>query len=261
MADKQTTELTRNTDSTPRPAPSAESSEMPLNLPGRKYLRWVWVAVATVIILAVGGVLLLQNRSQTQSARRKVASAPPPILIGTSAAQKGDIGIYINGLGVVTPISTVMVNSRVDGQLMSVNYVEGQTVRAGDSLVEIDPRPYQAQLTQAEGQLARDQALLDDARLDLERYQNAYSKNAIPKQQLDTQVATVFAFVGRRKRLRIGNEWFRVDLVFFHRRLRCLLIIDLKIGGLVHADIGQMHLYCISLANTGCNPARIRQLA
>jgi len=118
-------------------------------------------------------------------------------MIATSAAQKGDIGTYVNALGVVTPIKTVMVKSRVDGQLMSVNYVEGQMVHEGDSLVEIDPRPYQAQLTQAEGQLARDQALLENARVDLERYQIANSKNAIPKQQLDTQVATVHQYEGR----------------------------------------------------------------
>ena len=84
-------------------------------------------------------------------------------------------------IGTVTPVYTVQVKSRVDGQLMSVNYVEGQMVHAGDSLVEIDPRPYQAQLTQAEGQLARDQALLENAHVDLERYQIAYRSNAIPE--------------------------------------------------------------------------------
>ena len=120
-------------------------------------------------------------------------------MIATASAQKGDIGTYVNALGVVTPVKTVSVKSRVDGQLMSVNYIEGQMVRAGDSLVEIDPRPYQAQLTQAEGQLARDQALLENARVDLDRYQTAYSRNAIPKQQLDTQVATVHQFEGTVK--------------------------------------------------------------
>ena len=91
----------------------------------------------------------------------------------------------------MTPLSTVTVNSRVDGQLMSVNYREGQMVRKGEVLAEIDPRPFQAQLTQAEGQLERDKALLENAYVDLKRFQMAYSKNAIPKQQLDTQVATV----------------------------------------------------------------------
>ncbi len=119
--------------------------------------------------------------------------------VATAVVRKGDIGVYGNYLGIVTPVYTVMVKSRVDGQLMSVNYVEGQMVHAGDSLVEIDPRPYQAQVLQMEGQLVRDQALLENAKVDLERYKIAYASNAIhaiPKQQLDTQVATVHQYEG-----------------------------------------------------------------
>src|SRR5215472_16216355 len=99
---------------------------------------------------------------------------------------------------------------------MAVNYVEGQMVRAGDSLVEIDPRPYQTQLTQAEGQLTRDQALLENAKVDLERYQIAYSKNAIPKQQLDTQVATVHQYEGTVKLDEGQVENAKLQLVYAH---------------------------------------------
>src|SRR5574337_1917856 len=106
-------------------------------------------------------------------------------------ARKGDIGVYLTGLGTVTPMYTVTVKSRVDGQLMSVNYREGDYVRQGDPLVEIDPRPFQVQLMQAEGQLAKDQAALDNARLDLTRYQTLLTHNAIPEQQLATQKALV----------------------------------------------------------------------
>ena len=120
-------------------------------------------------------------------------------MVSTATAQSGDIGIYVNALGVVTPLNTVSIVSRVQGQIMKVYYREGQLVRAGDPLVEIDSGPNQAALTQTEGQLARDTALLDDARLDLERYQEAFASNAIPKQQLDTQVATVHQYEGTVK--------------------------------------------------------------
>ena len=200
MTDEQITGPSKNTDTTPDAVSSAESSTVRSRSPSRrKRRRWVWGVIAIVIILAVAGIRLFQNRSPPQSARMRGAPAAPPLMIATSAAQKGEIGTYVNALGVVTPINTVSVKSRVDGQLMSVNYVEGQMVHAGDSLVEIDPRPYQAQLTQSEGQLARDQALLENARVDLERYQIANSKNAIPKQQLDTQVATVHQYEGTVK--------------------------------------------------------------
>jgi len=123
-------------------------------------------------------------------------SGTPPVMISTVNAHRGDIGIYVNALGVVTPVSTVSIKSRVDGQLMAVNYQEGQEVRQGDSLLEIDPRPYQAALTQAEGQAARDKALLENARLDLQRYEDAFARKAIPKQQLDTQISTVHQYEG-----------------------------------------------------------------
>jgi multidrug efflux system membrane fusion protein len=160
--------------------------------------HWAWLAIACVLLLGVVA-LWLYHRKASPSSGSKPASAPPALVVGTATARKGDIGVYVNALGVVTPLNTVMVRSRVDGQLMSVSYVEGQMVHAGDSLVEIDPRPYTALLTQAEGQLARDQALLENARVDLDRFQIAYGKNAIPKQQLDTQAATVHQYEGTVK--------------------------------------------------------------
>jgi multidrug efflux system membrane fusion protein len=108
-----------------------------------------------------------------------------------ATSRKGDIGVYYSGLGAVTPLATVTLRSRVDGQLMSVRYREGDTVQQGDRLVEIDDGPYQAALTQAEGQLLRDQAALENARIDLARYQQLAPLKAIPEQQLATQQATV----------------------------------------------------------------------
>ena len=118
------------------------------------------------------------------------------IPVAAAPAKKGDIGVYIAGLGSVTPIATVTVRSRIDGQLMNVLFREGQVVRAGDLLAEIDPRPYQVQLDQAQGQMARDQALLKNARIDLARYRVLFEQDSIAKQQLDTQESLVRQYEG-----------------------------------------------------------------
>jgi len=107
------------------------------------------------------------------------------------AASKGELDVFLTGLGTVVPLRTVVVKSRVDGQLMSVGFREGQLVQEGQLLAEIDPRPFQASLKQAEGQLARDQAQLANARIDLERYKTLLGQDSIAKQQVDSQEALV----------------------------------------------------------------------
>jgi multidrug efflux system membrane fusion protein len=150
--------------------------------------RHWWKVLLAVCLLAVCAYFYFKSAGESGQAKQPVVRAMPVV---TAVAKKGDIGIYISGLGAVTPLNTVIVKSRVDGQLMKVLFREGQIISSGTLLVEIDPRPFEAQLTQAAGQLARDQALLDNARLDLKRYQVLAEQDSVAKQQLDTQAALV----------------------------------------------------------------------
>jgi multidrug efflux system membrane fusion protein len=147
--------------------------------------RWLWLSICGLLLLGVIAYFLWPKSTKA------AAPPPPPIPVVAATSHKGDIGVYYSGLGAVTPLATVTVKSRVDGQLMSVRYREGDTVHQGDLLVEIDDGPYRAALTQAEGQLMRDQAALENARIDLVRYQQLVPQKAIPEQQLATQQATV----------------------------------------------------------------------
>jgi len=137
-----------------------------------------------------------------------------PVLSAT--ARQGDIGVYVNALGTVTPVYTVTVTSRVQGQIMEVHYREGQTVHKGDPLLEIDARPYQAALTQVEGQLAHDQAVLKEARIDFDRYQAAFARNAIAKQQVDDQEQVVRQDEGTVKNDEGTVENARINLLYCH---------------------------------------------
>jgi multidrug efflux system membrane fusion protein len=152
----------------------------------------VWVVLVLLLIGGIIGFQLLRNR------KKAPARVPPPISVSVTNAVKGSIDETVPALGTVTPVYTAMISPRVDGQLIKVNYTEGQLVNSNDLLAEIDPAPYAASVTQAEGQLARDKALLKGANIDLERFKAAYAKNigtnvlhAIPKQQVDDQQALV----------------------------------------------------------------------
>ncbi len=160
--------------------------------------RW-WAWLALVLFLGSIPIFGVQRHLLWQSQRSHAAPPLRAVPITTAVARKGDLGSYITALGTVTPVYTVNVTSRVDGEIIAVNYREGQMVHKGDSLIEIDPRPYQAQLLQYQGQLGRDQALLNESRIDLTRYQAALSRNAIAKQQVDDQQQVVYQYEGTVK--------------------------------------------------------------
>ena len=167
--------------------------------------KWPWIVAAVIVAVILYAIFAHRKQpGQAQTSGRgggggRGGMAGMTVTIDTATARKGDIGVYVSALGTVTPFYTVSVRTRIDGQLIKVYYEEGQRVHKGDPLVDIDAAPFQATLTQAQGQLARDNALLENARLDLDRYKEAFSKNAIPKQQLDTQVSTVHQYEGTVK--------------------------------------------------------------
>jgi len=171
-----------------RAAPPAERSDR----------RWLgWVALLLVASLGYWAFQRSAKREASGDAAGKAAGRAVPI--GTVAARKGDMPVSLAGLGSVTAFNTVTVRSRVDGQLVKVAFQEGQLVEAGELLAEIDPRPFEAQLMQAEGQLARDQAQLLDARINLERYRDLLAKQFVSKQQVDDQAAVAGQFGGAVK--------------------------------------------------------------
>src|SRR3954469_21415073 len=148
--------------------------------------RVVWFAVGLALLaLLIWAIYPAKN----QGRRGQINSGAQPV--GVARAVTGDINVTLNALGTVTPLSTATVRPQVGGMLIKINFTEGQMVKAGETLAQIDPRPYQAALDQARGQLARDAATLANAKVDLQRYQALLAQNAIAQQQVATQAATV----------------------------------------------------------------------
>jgi multidrug efflux system membrane fusion protein len=160
---------------------------------------WVWVLAASLLGIVAYTQLTKSGRTAEGPGKPGAAKALQGVPVVAVAARQGDIPIYLTGLGTVTPLHTITVKSRVDGQLMKVYYREGQTVTKGQLLAEIDPRPFQAQLTQVEGQMIRDQALLKNAKMDRERYRVLSTQDSIAKQQYDTQKSLVRQLEGTVK--------------------------------------------------------------
>jgi multidrug efflux system membrane fusion protein len=192
-----------------RPDPFASASPVS----GRK--RRPWVGILLIALLILGVVLLISHKPKPKP-DESALNQPAVVTIKAATVSVGDIGIHVDALGTVTPISTVSVYSQVTGRVTAVNYREGQMVRKGQSLIEIDPRPYEAQLKQAEGTLQHDQGLLKQAEIDLARYQKAVARDAIAHQTLDDQEQAVEQYKGTVKNDEGQVEYQQVQLSYCH---------------------------------------------
>src|SRR5919109_1205795 len=216
-----------------------------------KSLWWVCVFVLAGIVL---GVWYFRGARTPSEAANPSAPAVPgrgrggpgdagmgnfSVPVVAAVAQHGDLPVYFNGLGTVTAFNTVTVRSRVDGQIVNVAFKEGQFVHEGDLLVQIDSRPFQVQLEQAEGQRAKDQAQRKDAEANLERYKLLFKEGVIPQQQLDTQAALVGQFDGAIKSDQSQVDNAKLQLTYCHITAPINGRVGLRLvdpGNIVHAS-------------------------
>ena len=193
---------------------------------GGRHRRWPWI-LALVILIVLGVWYFRGPKTATEAqgpapqggagrgqGRQGAGAGQFAVPVVVAQAHRGDLPVYFNGLGTVTAFNTVTVRSRVDGQITKINFTEGQFVHQGDSLVEIDSRPFQVQLEQAEGQLAKDQAQLRDVQVNYERYQLLFKEGVIPKQQVDTQLAQVGQFEGSIKADQAAVDNAKLQMVY-----------------------------------------------
>jgi multidrug efflux system membrane fusion protein len=172
-----------------------------------------------ILLLLLGGIvfaIIHNNNAKAAAARRALASAKPSVSVTVATATKGNIGVYLGAIGTVTPVYTASITAQASGVLTAVHYSEGQLVRKGEALIDIDPRPYRAQLMQAEGALEHDTNVLAQARMDLDRYRAAWARNGIPKQLLDDQEKIVLQDQGTVKNDQGTVNYDQVQLSFCH---------------------------------------------
>ena len=229
--------------------PETGNSAIPVGAPARAQGKNRWGIFVVVLLVVAGGWWYLRSRGNQQSNNASagvsansagLGGAPEngvvPVVVAT--AHRGDLPVYFKGLGNVTAFNTVTVRSRVDGQIVKINFTEGQYVNQGDSLIEIDPRPFQVQLEQADGQLAKDQAQLKDVQIDYERYQLLFKEGVVPRQQVDTQQAQVGQFEGAIKADQAQIDNAKLQLAYSHITAPISGRVGLRlvdVGNIVHA--------------------------
>jgi multidrug efflux system membrane fusion protein len=201
------------------PKPAASPTEPEHDAPDHPHSKSKWqrviVWVVLLLIFAVIFVLVLRHHDDSQAApssRRQGGT----VTITTVTATKGNIGVYLDAIGTVTPVYTASITSEVTGLVSQVHYQEGQLIRKGAPLIDIDARPYEAQLMQAEGALERDTQILAQAQMDLDRYRDAWAKNGIPKQTLDDQEKIVLQDQGTVKNDQGTVQYDKVQVGFCH---------------------------------------------
>ncbi len=189
----------------------------PANSEKKRRHRWIWV----IILLLFGLLFLWVYKQHSTSAaapagggRRGAMAGQVPVTYAT--ATKGSMGVYLDAIGTVTPVYNDTIAAQVTGVITAVHYREGQTVHKGDPLIDIDSRPYEAQLAQAQGMLDRDQNLLAEAQMDMKRYQDAWSRNAIPRQTLEDQEKLVLQDQGTVKNDQGTVQYDQVEVGFCH---------------------------------------------
>ena len=190
----------------------------PIDVVSRPRRRsWAWRLFWVLLVLAIiGAVVWYYHRpsEQPKNAGRSQFGGPVPVALAT--VTKGDMPVTLTGLGTVTPLATVTVKTQISGYLTEVAFQEGQMVKKGDFLAQIDPRPYQVALEQAEGQLGKDQALLRNAQLDLQRYNTLVAQNSIARQTRDTQVSLVAQDRAALKTDQAQVDAQKLNLVYAH---------------------------------------------
>jgi len=201
----------------------AEGGARNASLPQRERRsgRLIWISILSILV--IGGYFVVTRIVRTRGATTQSATAMhPPVPVAAAAAQRGNLNRYLNAIGSVTAFNTVTVKTRVDGQIVNVAFKEGQTVHQGDVLVQIDQRPYQAALGQAQGTLAKDQATLLNAQQTLERDQALFKQDVIAAQALDNEKSLVGQAVGAVKSDQANIDAAKVQVAWWTWGTSCM---------------------------------------
>jgi membrane fusion protein, multidrug efflux system len=197
--------------------------------------KYWWIAAVCLVSV---GLYLLVIRPQSNSVKQKAGPIQPRLPVVAAAVKTKDMRVFITAIGSVVPVNTVTVRTRIDGEVMKILYREGQIVKRGELLVQIDPRPYEVQLTQAEGQLIKDKALLKNAKVDLDRYRQLLVQNSIQEQQVATQESLVHQYEGAVKTDQGAIDSARLNLVYCRITAPVSGRVGLRLvdqGNIVHA--------------------------